>query len=275
MKRQPRRTRKELVALGKAESIIRELQNKFREIGETIYRSSSFGVLTPLIEDGTLEIKHCDINEGGKVVAEFMLNEVIDALKKSGTKYPVFDELTTSIAHHYSLEKKLQFGGQNPNEIEIGKELILQLPNIDALEISDILRLKGELSEELSRFRGAISDYSRDIESTPFTPETKLEITKQYQNHIKPELDSLRRQVKRNKFIRHFADQALDNSSSHMAQVGIFFCVCSFLDIEKMLSAAGVLTETSYKAFKSRRQSTEEIKTNPLFFYNQLENVKK
>ena len=112
------------------------------EVGEKMYVDSKFEQLVPLNERGILELRHFDNGADKTAVAEFMLTEVIEVLKTSATRYPVFDELIGSMAHHYSLENNIEYSQQNPKEIEFGKELIFQIPNIDLIGIQDKLKFR-------------------------------------------------------------------------------------------------------------------------------------
>ncbi len=270
LKRKNRKTRDDLVKIGQFESAFNQMRNGFHKMGQNFYDESDFGQLLPLIENKTLELKHFDIGANKDDISKFMLNEIVEALTQSTSRYPVFDELIGSMAHHYSIENNLVFDRHNPQEIEFGKELIFDLPNIDSISIDDILRIKDELKTELSKFKGAIEDYSKDIESQTFSNESKAEIKKRYESHIKPELNQLREELRRNKFIRILFDQVLSNMSSHVTQISVSLAICSLMDFEKILSVSGVLTETTYKSLKDMRDGDRKIRQSPLFFYNEL-----
>ena len=270
IKKKKRKTKQELVALGKFESILRQINKGLQETGETIYRESNFDQIIPLIESGRLEFKHFDIGAGKEEFSKFMLNETIEALKQSSTSYPVFDELISSIAHHYSLENDFSFSQQNPKEIEFGKEVILELPNIDSFSIANIDRLKEELDNELSRFKGAVLGYSKSIQASTYSEESRLEIKKQYDYHIKPELEALRRQIKKNKLVNLIIDEVMSNQAKYITQSMIGIGLCSLFDYEKLLGMTGILGEASYKTFKNRKENMKKIKEHPLFFLNEI-----
>lgn len=270
IKKKKRKTRQELVALGKFESMLRQMNKGFLETGESIYRESNFDQIIPLIESERLEFKHFDIGAGKEEFSKFMLNETIEALNQSSTSYPVFDELISSIAHYYSLENDFSFSQQNPKEIEFGKEVILELPNIDSFSIADIDRLKQELDNELSRFKGAVLNYSKSIQASTYSEESRWEIKKQYDYHIKPELEALRIQIKKNKFVNLIIDEVMSNQTKYITQSMIGIGLCSLFDYEKFLTMTGILSEATYKTFKNRRENIKKIKERPLFFLNEI-----
>lgn len=269
------RSKSELVILGKYKSMMKKMEKETFKVAEKFYINSNFEQLMPLIETGNLELKEFDFTamDDDKFV-EYMSNEIHELLSQSGSKYPIFDELMGDLAHKYSEEKKLSFQEQNPLEIQMGKEIILQLPNIDRISIEEILNLKIELENELSRFKGAILDFSKEVDSSPFSMDAKYEIKKQYEYHIKPELATLRSKMNGNKFYKHLRDELLSNSSSHLTQATFLLGLCSIFEFEKILSVTGVLGETAYKAYKKKIENSRQIKENPLFFYTQLSNVK-
>lgn len=268
------RSKEELVALGKFKSAIKQMDEELKGIAEKIYYDSNFEQLLPLIESGKLELKHFDFGmmDDGKF-SEYMSSEIQDILKKSGSKYPVFDELMGNIAHQYSIENNIDYPKQKPKEIEFGKELILSLPNIDQISVDNMLKIKNELNNELSQFKGAILDYSKEINSNPFSEAAKVEMKKQYEYHIKPDLQALRNKVKQNKYLIHLTNEIMSNASTYVTQVGLFLGVCTLFDFEKLLSVSGVLGETTYKAYKKKAENTQGIKENQLFFYNELSRI--
>lgn len=275
LKKKKIRSKPELAILGKYKSMMRKFEKEFYGVAEKFYSDSKFEQLMPLIEAGNLELKDFDFNVlEDDQFAEYMSNEIEDILSMSGSKYPIFDELMGDIAYRYSVENNFSFEKQNPLEIEMGKELILELPNIDLISVEDLLTLKHELNIELSRFKGAIFDFSKEVESTPFSKEASQEIKKQYEYHIKPELNLLRNQMNENKFYKHLRDEMLSNASSHLTQASVLLGVCSIFEFEKILSISGVLGETGYKAYKKKAENKKNLKENPLFFYTQLNNVK-
>lgn len=274
LQRKKRKTREELIAIGKFNSAIQQMNKSFLEIGETFYSQSNFEQILPLIENEILEFKHFDIGSGKEELSEFILQEIIEVLNQSSTKYPVFDDLISSIANHYSIENNVSLSNQNPKEIEFGKEIILELPNIDHFEVSDILKLKDELNNELNRFKGAILSYSKGIQSSVFSEESKIEIKKQYHYYIKPELDTLRKKIKQNRFINLLVDNVMSNQSKYITNSIIGIGLCTAFDFEKFIGTAGVLTDAAYKTFKTRKENNKELKEHPLFFLNELNNLK-
>lgn len=274
LKKKKIRSKPELAILGRYRSMMKKFEKEFYGVAEKFYSDSKFEQLMPLIETGNLELKNFDFNflEEDQF-AEYMSNEIKDILSMSGSKYPIFDELMGDIAHRYSVENNFSFDKQNPLEIEMGKELILELPNIDLISVEDLLTLKHELNIELSRFKGAIFDFSKEVESTPFSKEANQEIKKQYEYYIKPELETLKNRMDDNKFYNHLINEVLGNASSHVTQASVLLGVCNFFEFEKILSVSGVLGETGYKAYKKKVESKKNLKENPLFFYTQLRRV--
>ena len=75
IKKKKRKTRQELVALEKFESMFRQMNKGLQETGETIYRESNFDQIIPLIESRRLEFKHFDIGAGKEEFSKFMYAE--------------------------------------------------------------------------------------------------------------------------------------------------------------------------------------------------------
>lgn len=274
IKAKKNRSKPELVILGKYKSMIKNFEKSALQIAENFYQGSNFEQLIPVIEAGLLEIKEFDFTtiEGDRFV-EYMSNEIKDILSQSAYKYPIFDDIMGDLAFKYTLENDLSYQTQNPMEIQMGKELILQLPNIDEISVENIIKLKNELYNELLRLKGVILDYSKEVESNPFSKDAHIEMKKQYEYNIQPELESLRNQITRNKFLKHLKNEVLSNSSSHLTQVSLLIGICNIFDFEKILSISGVLSETVFNAYKTKIENSQQIKENPLFFYSELSKI--
>lgn len=273
IKSKKNKSKKELVTIGTFNSFLRKMKEEFLKFGEDVYKESEFEELIPLIESGTLDFKHYEIG-GENEITDFMLNEIIEVLTTSSSKYPVFDDLISDIAHYYSIENNFEYSRQNPQEIEFGKEIILELPNIDNISIDNLLKLKDELNNELHNFKGAILNYSKDIESIPFSPESRIEIRKNYDYYIKPELALLRSQIQANRFIKIITNEVLSNTGEYITKAFIGIGLCDLFDFEKFLSIGGLLAESGYKAYKEKKEHIKRVKQHPLFFINEVSRLK-
>ena len=253
--------------------MLRTIKDEFSNLGEKIYKESELEQIMPLIDNGTLELKKVNFS-GDFDFANYMLTEINEVLTESSFKYPVFDDLMSSVAHHYSIENNINYSKLNPKEIEFGKEVLFSVANIDNISLDNILNLKNELENELSRFKSAILDYSKDIESAPYSTESKIEIKKHYDYNIKPELHLLRNQIKSNRYIKIITNEAVSNAGKYMTIATVGIGISELFNFEKLISIGGLIAEANYKAYKLKKDNSKKIKQHPLFFINEIKNFK-
>lgn len=271
LKTKKRLSREELLLKIKLREGFEKFTKSLSEIGEKFYNNSNFDKLVPLIEKGFIEFKH--FNYGIDDVQEFFMNEILDVLNDV-YKYPLFDNMIEGITHAYSIENNLSIANNNPKEIKMGKEVLFKLPNIEELDFIEIIELKNNLNIELSRFKGALLNYSNSLISLPYSEKDDVEIFKKYEYYIKPELADLKNQISQNKFIKKIRNELLSNSTKYATQTMVCIGLCELMEFNKLISTVGFLGESMYKTFKTKADESKKIKKHPLFFYHSMEKLK-
>lgn len=261
------KTKEEIAKLEFIKQKLKNLDKYFEQWGQDVFIKSGLPEFYHLIENGTIKPKHLDVNETEKRMANQILDETIETISKKGI-YPIFDNLVESIAAIYLKESKIAYDVDNINEIFVGKEFLLRLPNIDTLTFDQILSTKQELKTELDRFKNLINNYSLEIDGLSFDHDNKALIEKKYQYDFLPQVKELQEKIDANKFYRHLMKDIGENFTKYSICLG----VTGTADIVKLILGAGGMTmaEGIYKGLNSSKQTGNEIKRSSVYFYHKL-----
>lgn len=263
------KTKEEIVKLEQIKKILKNTDKYIEQWGENVFFESGLGEFYHLIENKTIELKHLDVNETHKDMGMQILEETSEILN-SENSYPIFDDLIEKIAKFYIEEASGEYDSQNLNEIFVGKEFLLRLPNIDNLNFNDIIKAKEELGIELNRFKNLINNYSQEISGLAFDTSNKLIIEKKYNYDFVPQLKEIQDEIERNSFFKHLKK----NIGENLVKYSIFLGVSGVDDIKKLLLGAGGMTvvETIIKAINESKNLKTDIKNSSVYFYHKLMN---
>lgn len=261
------KTKEEIVKLEFIKQRLKNLDKYFEEWGQDVFIKSGLPEFYHLIENGTIKPKHLDVNETKKKMAIQILDETIETISKKGV-YPIFDNLVEKMASIYLKETKIDHDVNNINEIFVGKEFLLKLPNIDTLTFADILTAKQELKTELDRFKSLINNYSLEINGLSFDDKNRNLIEKKYQYDFLPQVKELQEKIDANKFYKHLMKDIGENFTKYSIYLG----VTGTEDIMKLVLGAGGMTmaEGIYKGFNNSKQIDNENKRSSVYFYHKL-----
>jgi hypothetical protein len=261
------KTKEEILKLEYIKQRLKSIDKYFEQWGQDVFIKSGLPEFYHLIENGTIKPKHLDVNETEKSIAIQILDETIDTISKKGV-YPIFDNLVEQMASIYLKENKTDHDITNINEIFVGKEFLLKLPNIDTLTFADILTAKQELKTELDRFKNLINNYSLEIDGLSFDEQNRTLIEKKYQYDFLPQVKELQEKIDANKFYKHLMRDIGENFTKYSICLG----VTGTEDIMKLALGAGGMTiaEGIYKGLNSSKQTDKEAKKSSVYFYHKL-----
>ncbi|MBT1705436.1 hypothetical protein [Chryseosolibacter indicus] len=261
------KTKEEIIQLEIIKKELKRIDGQMEQWGQDLFIKSGLPEFHHLIENGTIKLKHLDVNEREKKMAFQILDETIDIISHKNT-YPIFDHLVEDIASKYIQSTKKDLSTKNINEIFVGKEFLLKLPNIDEISFSDILKAKEELSTELDRFKNLINNYSLEISGLSFDQDNRDFIEKKYKYDFLPQLKELQDKLEDNSFFKHLKRGAGENISKY----SIFLGVMGVDDIIKILLSAGGLTtvEGIFKGHNEIKKTNKELRNSSVYFYHKL-----
>ena len=270
LSRKKGKTKEELLKLEFIKKRLKNIDKSLEEWGKDVFIKSGLPEFYHLIENGTIKPKHLDVNETEKKMAIQILEETIETISRKGV-YPIFDNLVEHMATIYLKGTKADYDVNNVNEIFVGKEFLLRLPNIDTLNFADILTAKLELKDELDRFKNLINDYSLEIDGLSFDEQNRTLIEKKYQYDFLPQVKELQEKIDANKFYKHLMKDIGENFTKYSICLG----VTGMEDVMKLALGAGGMTmaEGIYKGLASSKQIDKETKKSSVYFYHRLLNL--
>lgn len=261
------KTKAEILQLEKIKQELKRLDGQMEKWGQDLFMKSGLPEFHHLIENGTIKVKHLDVNERDKKMAFQILDETIDIISQKNT-YPIFDHLVEDIASKYIQSTKADLNTKNINEIFVGKEFLLRLPNIDEISFSDIIKAKEELSIELDRFKNLINNYSLEVSGLSFNQENRDLIEKKYKYDFLPQLKELQGKLEGNSFFKHLKKGVGESLSKYSIYLGVM----GVDDIVKILLSAGGLTtiEGIFKGHNELKKTDKELRNSSVYFYHKL-----
>lgn len=264
------KTKSEIFQLEKIKQELKRIDEHMEQWGKDLFMKSGLSEFNHLIENGTIKIKHLDVNERHKKMAFQILDETIDLISKKNM-YPIFDNQVEDIASKYIRSTKTNLNTKNINEIFVGKEFLLRLPNIDEIGFSDIIEAKKELSVELDRFKNLINNYSLEVSGLSFEQDNRDLIEKRYKYDFLPQVKELQGKLEENSFFKHLKRGVGQNLSKYSIYLGVM----GVDDIVKILLSAGGLTtiEGIFKGANELKKMNRELKNNSVYFYHKLMNT--
>lgn len=261
------KTKLEIVQLEKIKQELKRIDGQMEQWGQDLFIKSGLPEFHHLIENGTVKLKHLDVNERDKQMAFQILDETIGIISQKNS-YPIFDHLIENIASKYIQSTKKDLNTRNINEIFVGKEFLLRLPNINEISFSDIIKAKAELSIELDRFKNLINNYSLEISGLSFDQDNRDLIEKKYRYDFLPQVKELQDKLENNSFFKHLKKGVGENLSKYSIYLGVM----GVDDMIKILLGAGGLTtiEGIFKGYNELKMTKKELRNSSVYFYHKL-----
>ncbi len=214
---------------GKTKQEIRTLRYIEKEIGKgakELVKSfvSMHGISADLLDalehDGTLKIEHIPFslsdsirsalgnsqNEKDSGIGWSYIEIVLNSILQTG--YPLFDTTTNdlfeslvAVWQHMGIAKGV-IPEDNYKHIGVASHILKKLPNIDHVNIENLLGIKQELHNPLIRFRNGMESVSNHIATLPWDDNFESETEHAFITQVKPAVSEIEELCKETKWIR-------------------------------------------------------------------------
>ena len=235
--------------------------------------------LASLIKHGQVKIEKFDnsIADVDKCVYEYYKKLKV-ALKSS---YPLFDEqsnelmkaaLESNIINVSPIDKrKIMHAGLADNYIQ-------RLPSFSEASVDELVDIKAELFQPLTRFRSKMLNYSNSLQSMPWDDNFEQECDLLYDKEIAPALLEIEECTKDASFVknlgkRFFTDEGfLKSTGGLVLGVAAGGAISSFNDAlsteQGMIAAGGAFVASKIaSAFIEYKEQKKAIERKELYFY--------
>lgn len=272
LKRKRYRSKEELLVVMRASEFIRrtwaELQSKIDDIAT---EAGADGLVAAL-ESGLVELEVYNQEDTEEMLRAFF-DSVGDAVVCGGT-YPLFDDQTGDLVRAALREGKLsgdRIGMAKGRIVGLASDLFERLPLFDKASVDEILAIRAELERSLVRFRSAIIEYSRLIESAQWDRSFKQEAEIVFREKVEPAVAEVEDAVKANRLIRDLLRKFATGSLLPATSSGLGLLVSNVAAFSPLAGtslgfAAGVGT-LAYSTVEEWQERHRDIERNQLYFY--------
>lgn len=274
LKRKKRRSKQELLLYLNMENSIKKGFEELRTRIEGIANSAGAEGLLQALDTGLVDFELLDVNSDD-LVQDFF--DSIEQALLSGKTYPLFDESTGKLVKLAIEEGKIVPLGSSvakARQVGLSTGLLSRLPLFDHAAVDEIIDIRTELENPLTRFRAAIVGFSNDIETIPWDPEFSFSIQQVFIERVEPAVLEIEDAVKSNRLLLELIARTVTYGVSASSALGIMMSQLEqFPEILMALSAAAGATRGAYDAVKKHRERKEEIERSQLYFYYRAGNM--
>lgn len=290
--------------LANFQQLLAEQWEAIKEKATEIARDAGFDEMERAVQAGLLELHTFEGTDNNKTVLEFMTDciagvsgsprvesrrpemshrsdkliwefvERVSNAVSDGSTYPLFDAETSGLVMEEIDEKRLDV---SESDIERGRhgglagDLLKRLPLFDQATVDEVLDIRRELERPLTRFRGAVVQFSGDIRSTSWDKDFPPEAEKMFYRDVGPAILDIEDAVKSNKLLASILRKFVDKPMV-LPTGSIFTLVISQLsslpnEIALSLGVGISSAAIIYDAYREWKQEKQVIEQNQLFFY--------
>lgn len=199
------------------------------------------------------------------------LDLIGDAVADGDTN-PLFDQISGGL-----LRTGVEAGVVSPTEsgIDRGKEsglasdLLHQLPLFEKATVKEILDIRRELENPLTRFRGAVVGMSDDIRSAAWDEDFPNDVEKEFRKVVKPAVLEIEQAVRENGDLKTLVLRTF--RPGDLFAGGLSVTLGSLAELPAaasvLLGSGTAVSMTAHNAYKEWKESRDKIESNHMFFY--------
>lgn len=239
---------------------------------EKLVVSSGMENLLPFVLEGVLELEEFAPKDNSlDSLMEDWLNKIDTTLENPKT-YPLFDKTINSLVGH--AQKVVQSMGVNTSNhirertshVGFVSDVYKRLPSFEEAGFDELLDIRKELQKPLNKFRAAMLDYSKDMDSVPWEEEFEYEAQKLYLENIVPAVDEVEEAFKGNKAISKIAYGALDKAPLGALGFGIT-SVGDLTELAKIMCTVPV-AKGAIDGYKQWKEENNRVRNMKMYYYN-------
>lgn len=155
--------------------------------------------------------------------------------------------------------------------VRLASRILGDLPGFSEATIEEIRDIRSELSKYVTRFRKAIIETSRHIESSPWDEEFAHEVERELQLRLHPAVAEIKEQVRTNSYLSEILLRATKNPLLLPASSGLGLLLSSAAHVPTIVGqvisgifGAGLLALEAHKTWSDNKLKAER---NEFFFY--------
>jgi hypothetical protein len=221
---------------------------EMRETVDEMLESAGAGEITPAIEAGIVRVSPTLISPAGDGDSDEMVRRYVEKLRRllgDPRTHLLLDESIAELVRGLIEDGQVdphQLSIANAGEAAVGNGLIARLPAFAGTPIDELLDLRRDLEDPLSRYRRSIAGLATKLRVGPFDEHLGADIDHLYVSEVDPALRDLQDGFAEHGLVREVARSlATDIKAVVTATVGpgIYLGAASLADINGWLTLAG------------------------------------
>jgi hypothetical protein len=212
------------------------------------------------------------------LIADSFLQRLRDLLVDAYA-YPLFDEQVGDIVRSHVSEGLFEVGAmslRHGRQASTAAQLMEKLPSFPAASLAEVLDIREELRGPLTRFRAAVAEMERLLQSAAHEQDFAAEVEDLYREKVAPALQEIAELVEQNSYLHQLMRAVAANPKSALTAVRTMG-VAGAAGIPDLAAAALgpaiPLGEAAVRASLASREGHREIEGHHLFFLYKTEEL--
>lgn len=212
LKKKNGRNKQEILAQLKMQQVFKQCNELLEEALHDVMTEEGTRTIQQLIDKNIISV--FDYSYNGFSIDELTGGYFANLLGtvKSGSSFPLFDNICSSVVKSVINEKILDFSKIDKEIIRhagIANNILATLPTLEKASIDEILDFKKELQNPLINFRTAIYKFSEQVISMPWDINFQYECLKLYDTEVMPRINELNELSSEPGVLRNFGRRVL------------------------------------------------------------------
>ena len=212
LKKKNGRNKQEILAQLKIQQVFKQCNELLEEALHDVMTEEGTRTIQQLIDKNIISV--FDYSYNGFSIDELTGGYFANLLGtvKSGSSFPLFDNICSSVVKSVINEKILDFSKIDKEIIRhagIANNILATLPTLEKASIDEILDFKKELQNPLINFRTAIYKFSEQVISMPWDINFQYECLKLYDTEVMPRINELNELSSEPGVLRNFGRRVL------------------------------------------------------------------
>lgn len=166
----------------------------------------------------------------------------------------------------------------NAAEAVLGTGLLARLPAFTSVPLAEVLDLRQDLEEPLTRYRRRVAQLRGDLRGTPFDEHIDEEVNAVWRTEVDPAISDIRAAMADHTLVREIARsfrRSVGDVVRGWAPVGVGVAVAKVADFDMAVSAAiatgAVATQAVVDALESRARGRSSLRARDFYYLYEVD----
>lgn len=263
-----------------------EIMSTFRGAADTLLARSGGGELQPAIKAGVVTVSPLPLPDAADppaMVSKFVAK--LTELLADRRLRLLFDDSVAGLVRSMvdlGLATPHQLTVRHAGEAAVGSGFVTRLPAFTAAPIDELLDLRADLADPLSRYRRAVSVMAGKLAYRAFDEESAVEIEDIWRNEVDPALRDLREGFAEHGLVRELSRTLLLDLKTYVsgaAGAGLWVAMEDLTSLSGVIRAVGAGAPAAAVAAQSvaasgyrRHDARRQLEKHELFYLYEVEN---